>query len=287
MKKVIKSISDEFIYGGHLLSLGAVGIVWSVIIMTGAIIIPPIFLLAYLTMLIIYQIDHISGLLEDLKSNPERTRFFVRTKTKQYLLLLCYVIAYAITGMFVALPAFLWAVFIVFGGIIYSKKIKQMTIKIAGFKNYYVSLFWSFLVFLVPLYYLQSPLQAKYLLIFSFIFIRGIVNTVFYDIKDIESDRDAKLKTFPVIFGIKKTIFLLHTVNIFSGILLGVFAFTGYFPFYSIIWLVFVYYAYYYLVIGGNSRSRLRKLSYLIVDIESICWPIVLLLGKFIYSLYQ
>ena len=53
---------------------------------------------------------------------------------------------------------------------------------------------------------------------FLFIFLRGIINVTFFDIKDIESDGARGLKTLPVMLGRERTLKFLHWLNIFAFI---------------------------------------------------------------------
>lgn len=55
---------------------------------------------------------------------------------------------------------------------------------------------------------------------FLFLFIQFFSVTVTCDIRDINSDKEHGVRTFPVIFGVEKTKFYLQILIIFSGIVL-------------------------------------------------------------------
>jgi 4-hydroxybenzoate polyprenyltransferase len=168
----------------------------------------------------------------------------------------------------------------VIGGIMYTEYLKR--VPLLGYKNFYTSLFWSMVVFLIPLSY-KSENFLPYILIAFFVFLKLLVNTIFFDIKDIKTDQEKKLKTFPVLWGKTTTLSILHLVNVLSlsPLLLGVnyqilpdvslsLITTNIFPLYYLTYSYFV-----------NEKS-LRLVSYTLVDGEYIFWPLIVFIGKII-----
>ena len=123
-----------------------------------------------------------------------------------------------------------------------------------------------------------------YLIYFSFLFIKGIINVIYFEIKDMSADKEDKLRTFPILLGINNTLVLLHILNLIAlGILCyGVYA--NILPIYSISLVLFYFYTFYYLRKGNTTNNQeLHKYTYLMVDGECIFWPIVLIISKILY----
>jgi len=122
-------------------------------------------------------------------------------------------------------------------------------------------------------------------LIFLFIFLRGIINVTFFDIKDVESDRARGLKTLPLLLGREATFKFLNALNIFSFIPLVIGVYFGIIPAFGLSLLVFYLYDFYYLRKARNvSDKSLRMISYTLADAEFILWPIVLLIGRAVFN---
>ena len=87
--KILTGIWDEFVYGGHLLSLGA-----SAIVLTGALIVNSnidigLILIPYLLSQSVYSFNHYLEIREDLISNPERAKYLQHKN--QILLIVFYI----------------------------------------------------------------------------------------------------------------------------------------------------------------------------------------------------
>jgi len=127
--------------------------------------------------------------------------------------------------------------------------------------------------------------DAFSILMFLFIFLRGIINVTFFDIKDIESDAERGLKTLPVILGKGPTLRFLKALNVlgFLPLLAGVYA--GIIPAFALSLVIFYFYDYYYLKKAGEINSKsLRMVSYTLADAEFVIWPVVLVLSKALFS---
>jgi len=163
-------------------------------------------------------------------------------------------------------------------GIFYTQRFKKLTKRVLGFKNLYISASFGLLTILVGLYY--AVFNWSVFFIFLFIFLRIFINTVFCDIKDIESDKDEGLKTFPVIFGKEKTLNLLHILNPLSFLPIIIGVYLNILPGIAIILLIFYFYDLYYLKKSEDKNTNVNNFLYVIPDIEVLLWPIVLILTK-------
>lgn len=281
---ILKNCLHEFVYGGHLLSLGAASIVASVMLLSEVPIAWNILVLAYLISQIVYNNDHLADTGKTVKStNPERTLHLQSTKNLQIATLILYSILFLLVGFTTTLFAFVLSIVIVIGGILYTKSMKQLTRKVVGFKNIYIALFWSALVFLVPLHY-QIVVNFFTLIVALFVFVRWIINSAYFDIKDLSEDKEKGLKTLPVFLGLTKTLKVLHVLNIVSGIIVCIAVVLNQLPVFSLSMLVFPLYSFYYLVRTKNLTSKqLRLVSYFMVDGEYLFWPVVLAIAKGIF----
>lgn len=279
LKSKLKSMAIEFIYGGHLLSLGASAIVLTVIILLG---IPinwiPVFI-AYFISQIVYTYDHYRDILSDSLSNPERSEYLLRRKRIIEISLLLYAFIFLLLILYTNLASIILSLVIVIGGILYTSYFKKhITRRFAGFKNIYTSFFWAILIFLVPFFY-GEPLSLFYILFGIFVFFRLFVNTVYFDIKDIESDSQDKLKTFATLFGERGTLIFLQVLNILSLIPLVWGIANGYIPGAAYSLALLVVYSFLYLTVSLRLNiKQLRVLSYVVVDGEYIFWPIIVTL---------
>ena len=240
--------------------------------------------IGYLIPQIIYTYNHFKEAKDDILTNPERTVYLEKIKKYFIFLISFYIfILFFITFFFTNINLFIFSFFLIIGGLLYTIYFKKITKKILSFKNIYVALFWSLIIF-VPFFYYKLEFNYFFVIFFLFIFIRWIVNSVFFDIKDVKDDSIKKLKTIPVFFGKKKTINYLNLINFISIIPILVGIKINNLPFFSISLFFFCFYSYFYLLLSKKiDIKKIRLLSYIMVDGEYIFWPIILILGKMLF----
>lgn len=281
MRKTLSIIAMEFIYGGHLLSIGSSGIVLAVVFLLNLPFRALLLLIPYLSSQVVYTYNHYRELNFDQDSNPERAVHIRGQKKWVVLLLISYATALLIFLLFTNLSTFIFISVVVIFGILYTEYFKELTIKsIAGFKNFYTSFFWAVSVFLVPFFY-GLNINVALFYISLFVFLRWIVNSAFFDIKDMESDKQRNLKTFAVILGKRRTIYLLQVINIISVIPLFIGIYNSIIELEAIFLGALVLYGFYYLTYALSiDGKKLRALSYVVVDAEYLFWPILVFMGK-------
>ena len=281
IEKILKPIWNEFVYGGHLSSLGASGILWSSAIIFDKPVSIPLLIIGYVISQIVYGYNHFREAGKDLLTNPERVSYIEKIKKFVPFLLIFYFLLFIVLLIYLKnIKSILVALFILIGGLLFTDIFKDFTKQIIGFKTFYGPFFWAMGVILASSYYgIQDNLLIFFL--FLFLFLRDIVNTTFFDIKDIESDKKGGLKTFAVVFGKKKILNYLHFFNAFSffPIILGVYY--NILPSFILLLSLFYFYSFYYLNEAKKENiEKIRKLSYIMVDGEYLFWPIILFLGK-------
>ena len=283
MVRLLKTIWNEFIYGGHLLSIGGVGIIVTTLMVTKSEFNIWLLLIVYLGNQTVYNYNRLREIKNDEVTNPERVGHIKKLQKKYPLIIIGYCIAFIIISVTISIQVFLSVFFLLTAGILYSIKLKVLTKKILLFKNFYIALLWALLGF-VPLVYYSLPFTLVFFFFLTFIFLRLFLNTIFFDIKDIESDKQEALKTLPVTIGKRKTLFFLHGLNIFSFIPIICAVYFEILPLFSLGFIVFYPYSFYYLQKGGGaSPEQIRSLSYKMVDAEYVFWPLVLMLTQTIF----
>lgn len=277
IKKITGFIANEFVYGGHLLSLGAASIVFTSSMLLDIKITWDFLVIAYLVVYISYAFNRLREFDGDFLSNPLRTRHVEKCIVLlPYSVLFSFLVILLLLAEFGNFNSFVLVLFMVVGSLLYTIFFKNLTKNIIGFKSLYVALFWALLVVLLILYF-DVSLGLPAFLMAAFVFLRLAVNTVFFDIKDMAADRRLHLKTLPVFLGRKRVVILIHILNILSFVPLTIGVYTGYFPPAILSMLFFYFYTFYYLLSVGEDSINLQKLSYAMVDGEYILWPIVLL----------
>lgn len=280
LRDIIKSAWDEFIYGGHLLSLGASSIVYTSAVLLDIKITWDFLIVVYLSVQAPYLYNRYKEFSKDYLTNPERTRFVERKMKLLPFLIFLYFIAFILILLFFGgFKAFLFGFFLSLLSFLYSKFFKGLTKNILGFKNFTVSFLWTLFVPFLTVYY-SYPLNVSVFLIFLFVFFRLFIHEAFFDIKDIESDKREKLLTFPIFLGKEKLINTLNVINIFSifPIILGVYF--NLFSSYSLILFLTILYSMYYLRQAKCAEYDQNFLYNVIGDGEFILWIFYIFLGK-------
>jgi len=281
IEKILKSIWDEFIYGGHLQSLGAASIVFVSGILLKIQITWDILFITYLMVCPIYLYNRFKEINIDYFTNPERTRHlrsYVRFMPTIFYLIVFFLIISLI--YFSNLWVLIFGLFLVTLGLLYTAFIKKSTKRIIFFKNIYVSISFVLLPFFLAAYYSYSVITVSILSLSLFIFIKAFLMQIFLDIKDIESDKKERLQTFPIAVGIKKTLIFLSVFNVIATITLPIF-FSFYLNIFPklILMLIFTlpfdFYCY-------KLAKKQKYLGYILQSGEFILWPLLILLGEII-----
>ena len=280
MVRLLKTIWNEFIYGGHLIALGAAGIgLTFMILIEKPILLSPLIIIYFLTFISILHNRYKEKEIDYL-TNPERTKFL--EKYFQNILLVILLISTIILTILIVdnavAPLFfliLLAIFI----LLYTKYLKYLTSRFCGLKNIIFSLIVSLLLVFISIYYSYDFLNPLFFIIFIFCFLRMLVNTIFLDIKDVESDKKNKLKTLPIVFGRNKAIFFLKIITFASGVLLIFGALINLIPFYSLALLFVVPYSFYYFK-KSEKEKCFNLVNYVLADAEFVLWPTVIIIVK-------
>jgi 4-hydroxybenzoate polyprenyltransferase len=276
--KYFNSLLDEIIYGGYLTALIAPALILSTSLITNTRVDIPLLLIAYIVPLIVYSYDYHRDLNKDISTNIGRTSHLQKKASYYPIILLIYgSILLALLWQFSSYNLIIFLGLMIFGGLLYSTLLKNITKKIPLFKNIYTSLTWALGgAFFIPLYYSMN-IDLSFFIIFIFITLKAMLDTIFFDLKDYQSDFVNGIKTLPVMIGKVNTLKILHLLNIIAFIPLITGVYLKILPLYSLSLIAFYFYSFYYLIKAkkASSSGSWGNLSYL-ADFEFIIWPILL-----------
>ncbi len=215
-RQIIKFFIIEFLYNGHLQSLGSLGVfVFSSLFLEQDVNITELFSI-YLVFYLIYFYNRYKENKIDYLTNKARSCHikillpYIKPVFFACLSVLAILILYAHNFNF----AF-WLSMIFLGGILYTDIFKPITKKILIFKNFYVASVFTLLVFL-PLIINNKPIKLTVIILSLFIFWRALKMQIILDLKDIKSDSILRLKTLGVLYGEQKAWMVVAGINIIN-----------------------------------------------------------------------
>jgi len=225
----------------------------------------------------IYTLNKKTDKEEDAINMPERKKF---AESKAIVPLSLFSYAAAITLGGVERRIFILVLLVpLFAGFVYSIKIGGIRLKdIFLMKNTIIAISCAS-VAIMPFFY--SLDYIKLLFIYSFFFMKLFLNTVVFDMRDVEGDRVNNIRTIPVRLGIERTKRILHIINISIFLLIIAGALHGIFAKYLPVLLFSIMYAHLYI----HFSDRMPKGAYdFVVDGEWIYLAtMVFAFNNFIY----
>ncbi|NPV61268.1 MAG: UbiA family prenyltransferase [Methanotrichaceae archaeon] len=166
----------------------------------------------------VYSLNKLSDADEDAINTPERARFLQGKKRSMYVVALAAYIFSALIALIIA-PLTILVVLIPIGAnAVYSSRLIPGIPRLKDIpvmKNVVVAVSWASVCTLMPFMSsgtMEVPL-FMIVLVGYFMIVRVFINTVIFDIRDIEGDRTNGIRTIPVFLGLPKTTVLLLAVN--------------------------------------------------------------------------
>ncbi len=212
----VNKIKDEFLLGGHLQSLGVAGIVYASLILLNLDISFLILALSYLIFYPIYLNDRLRDMQSDEETNPKRTAHYRKYIRLMPIIILSSILLSLIILIYIGnLNLILFSSTIIILGFLYPYYFKKITKRIIGFKNIFVSLFFTAMV-LLPIFFYQldySNIILPFLILMILVFIKSFLMQVLLDCKDIKSDKSIGLLTIPSLIGKKRSLAILAIAN--------------------------------------------------------------------------
>ena len=236
-------------------------------------------LAAFFLTLTIYNLNKLTDIKEDSINLPERAKFIQKNKN----LIICIPILSYATALLLAFLQNPFSIFLILfplcTGVLYSIKILNFRLKdITGLKNIVIALSCASTFAFLPLAVSLRNL-AMIVLVFYFIFVKILGNSVLFDVRDIEGDRISGVRTIPVVFGRRKTKNLLLISNSTLIPWLAFSYLSGFFHQYLFVLIFAIGYGYWYILHFCKEGLKIGKSLDLLVDGEFI--PIAMLATAF------
>lgn len=163
----------------------------------------------------LYSLNKLTDLKEDSINMPERLNFL---RGRRNLIKAYSIVAYFL-GAFLAFlyspPSVAILAFPLIANVFYGSKLLPFLPRIKDIpimKNIVVSAAWAITTTLLPAAHTMDKVWTIAAVI-CFMLIKGFINTVLYDIRDIIGDKENGIKTLPVLIGSEKTVLVLLTIN--------------------------------------------------------------------------
>jgi len=272
MKKVLKAIWNEFIYGGHLAAIGPVIMVLVTCKFLKLRYPLDLLICVYLITYIAYTLDRYLDLKKN--KNDPRLRYMAKYQKIFPIILLLSTLAIVTLALHRNFFSLFSATIFIFISFAYNLAFKKLTKIITGFKSFFVALSYSATIFLI-IPFTNTRLTLPILLIFLFFFARVLDNTIFCDIKDKTEDKNDKLKTLPVMLTPSKLNILLITINIFSIIPIIYGCIVKILPLTSLWFIIVIFYFFYYYGLSKKQDADAQKIANFWADGELIVWLLI------------
>ncbi|MEZ4449906.1 MAG: UbiA family prenyltransferase [Nannocystaceae bacterium] len=263
-------------YANVLISLHAAGFACAALVLSGEALSLPAIALPAAAMYVVYTFDKVARFdPQDDTNDPQRSAFIRRWRAP--LLVSGGITALVAGGVALGCGGL---VVLLFGlpliaGVLYAlplrpagaryRRIKDVT----GLKSLYVAAVWVATAGLLPLALVGAPLEAStgLVTIGAWILARMLINTIYFDMGDLEGDRASGTRTIPVVFGFAWTRRLLLVLNGVAALLLTAGAALGVLPPAAHVVNLVTIYAFVYLGLADGRRD-LGFLCDVIVDGE-------------------
>jgi 4-hydroxybenzoate polyprenyltransferase len=246
----------------------------------------PLLVMAYLFSFGAYMLNRASDVGEDSISNPGRTTYL--SGRKKYLPAIVagsFVLGYALAAMrnAVFFTALLLPLLLALAYSVGSTRLARLTgakrLKDALLvKNVAISFGWALIPVLVGLYFFAVPLLLYAMGVI--IFLRLLVNTILFDVRDVEGDKMFGVRTVPTVYGQGKAYTLMTVFDLLSALGVVLLVFSGALPLYALSLLVFNAYSFFYRALARRPGINLNFVCDVIADGEYLLWGPVIYIGK-------
>jgi 4-hydroxybenzoate polyprenyltransferase len=173
--------------------------------------------IVFLVSFSVYSLDKITDIDKDVVNVPQRRSFI---HGRRGLILSSSLAAYGLAILLTLLttPKAVPIVLVpIIANAFYGMKLlpgvprlKEITMM----KNVVVALTWALITTMMPAIATGHPAGFDVVIVGYFMFVKTFVDTILYDVRDVEGDRLNGIGTVPVILGLRKTRALLVAVNI-------------------------------------------------------------------------
>jgi len=268
-----------------MLALGTASTAAASAILLGETATPLLLVMAYLFSYGAYMMNRSAEIEQDITSHPERTAHL--SSRRRYLpiisggsFLLGYALALTVNITFfgaLLIPLGLSLLYSVGSkklvGVFGVSKLKDKLLV----KNLAISLGWSLIPVLVGLYYLRFAPVLGFIALF--IFLRGMGSTMFFDIRDVEGDREQGIKTVPVVYGAPVTYKAIVALDVVGLVYLGSAVIVGVLPVFALVLAALPLYALGYAAFARRPGADLSFICDNVADAEDLLWGPLIYIG--------
>jgi len=170
----------------------------------------------FLVTFCIYSLDKIVDIDKDITNIPQRRSFLYG---RRKLILSCSFLAYLVALILTLLdkPFALLIIFIPFiSNAFYGTKLFKGIPRLKDIpvmKNIVVAISWALVTTLLPAIHLANPATAAIIIVVYFMLIKTFIDTILYDVRDVEGDRENGIKTMATLLGEGRTTLVLLAAN--------------------------------------------------------------------------
>jgi len=276
----------ELVLGGHLLALGTASIAGAAAYLFGRSPTVVLLVMAYLFSFGAYMMNRSAEMDQDLASHPERTSYLAkRRRVLPAVVAASFLVGYALAAtvsliFFVALlvPLALSLLYSVGSkrlvGLIGTTKLKQKLL----LKNVSIAFGWSLIPILVGLYF--GGFNVPLLLLGPFIFLRLMTNTIVFDIRDAEGDRENAVRTLPTELGVARSFDVVGVIDALSAAYLVALLIVGLVPLFALTLMLLPIYSAVYRGFAMQSNANLSFICDVVADSEYVLWGPLMYIGK-------
>jgi len=238
-------------------------------------------IITFLTTFSTYGLNKLTDFKEDSINAPERAKAIKKIELIFKISVAVSFFLSLVLGFFESIMTLPILLFPLLLGILYSVKLSRKIPRlkdITGVKNLTIALSWAVGSTFFPLIYLTNKKIVLIILVFYFFFLKSYINSIIFDVRDIEGDRMNGVRTIPVSMGREKTKLLLLILNstLFPWLLIS----RDYFMKYFYVLFLSIAYGYWYIIYFCGAGAKPGKSRDLLVDGEFILIAIVALVVK-------
>jgi 4-hydroxybenzoate polyprenyltransferase len=281
IKKIKNIFLSELVHGGHLQCLSALSIVYLASVFLGTPLGFDALAVVYLMFYPIYLFDRARGVREDYLTNRKRTAHIKSyLKFVPAIILFDILILTAIFCFYGTAGSLILALMIIAVGFAYQSYFKKLTSRIWLFKNFFVAVFFSFVIVFYLFYYGidMTVLVPTLYIVAGFFFLKILSIQIFFDLKDIPDDKKRGLLTLPVLVGRRKTIVFLEVFNVLLMAAGLIFVFLEVLPPVFIALAPTLLFTFVYL---EKAKKEIR-LPYILSASELVLWALLLIFINFV-----
>ncbi len=118
------------------------------------------------------------------------------------------------------------------------------------------------------------------LLLSPFIFLRLMTNTIIFDIRDAEGDKENAVKTLPTELGVGRSFDVVGAIDAASAVYLILLLAVGLVPTYAVTLILLPIYSTIYRGFAMGSNANLSFICDVVADAEYILWVPSIYIGK-------